>query len=102
MSCPACFSGGTTASHPTGTTTTLHGLQTYVAQPEEGVTPKGVIVFITDAFGWEFANNRVLCDHYAKRGGFLVYCPDFMAGKFVPTNSGLPFLESLGGKNLGG
>lgn len=80
MSCPACFSGGTTTSHPTGTTTTLHGLPTYVTQPDDGVTPKGIIVFIPDSFGWEFVNNRVLCDHYAKKGGFLVYCPDFMNG----------------------
>ncbi|KAF4628251.1 hypothetical protein G7Y89_g9897 [Cudoniella acicularis] len=81
MSCPDCFRGGITTSHPTGTETTIHGLPTYVASPDEGVTPKGIIVFITDAFGWKFVNNRVLSDHYAKKGGFLVYCPDFMDGK---------------------
>ncbi|CZR54685.1 related to dienelactone hydrolase family protein [Phialocephala subalpina] len=80
MSCPDCFRGGVTTSHPAGTTTTIHGLPTYVAQPPAGVTPKGLIVIITDAFGWEFPNNRVLSDHYAQRGGFLVYCPDFMNG----------------------
>jgi len=80
MACPDCFRGGITTSHPTGTETTIHGLSTYVAEPEDGVTPKGLIVIITDAFGWVFPNNRVLADHYAKRGGFLVYCPDFMNG----------------------
>ncbi|TVY27040.1 Hydrolase [Lachnellula hyalina] len=80
MSCPACFSGGVSKSHPTGTETSIHGLPTYVAQPADGVTPEGIIVFITDAFGWDFVNNRVLADHYAKRGGFLVYVPDFMNG----------------------
>jgi dienelactone hydrolase len=79
MSCPACFQGGVSASHPTGKETTVHGLATYVAEPEENATPKGIIVFITDAFGWDFVNNRVLCDHYAK-GEFLVYCPDLMNG----------------------
>jgi dienelactone hydrolase len=79
MSCPACFQGGVSTSHPTGKETTVHGLATYVAEPEENATPKGIIVFITDAFGWDFVNNRVLWDHYAK-GGFLVYCPDFMNG----------------------
>ena len=82
MSCPACFSGGVSKSHPTGTETSIHGLPTYVAQPADGVTPEGIIVFITDAFGWDFVNNRVLADHYAKRGGFLVYVPDFMNGLF--------------------
>ncbi|TVY33575.1 Protein AIM2, partial [Lachnellula cervina] len=80
MSCPACFRGGVSESHPTGTETIIHGLPTYVAQPADGVTPKGIIVYITDGFGWDFVNNRVLADHYAKRGGFLVYIPDFMNG----------------------
>lgn len=80
MSCPDCFRGGVSTSHPTGIETTIHGLPTYVAQPEDGVTPKGIIVIVTDAFGWDFVNNRVLSDHYAKKGGFLVYCPDFMNG----------------------
>lgn len=79
MSCPDCFNGHTHTQTPTGTVTTLHGIPTYVAQPEEGV-PKGVIVMVTDAFGWDFVNNRVLCDQYAKKGGFIVYCPDFMMG----------------------
>jgi dienelactone hydrolase len=78
--------GGVTKNHPKGTETTIHGLPTYVAQPDEGVTPKAIIVFLTDAFGWKFPNNRVLCDHYAKIGGFLVYCPDFMFGTFKPTD----------------
>jgi dienelactone hydrolase len=80
MSCPDCFRGGVSNNHPYGTETTIHGFRTYVAQPEDDITPKGIIVMITDAFGWDFVNNRVLCDHYAKKGGFLVYCPDFMNG----------------------
>lgn len=89
MSCPACFQGGLSTSHPTGTTTTIHSLQTYVAEPEHGTTPKGLIVFISDAFGWEFPSNRVLADHYAKKGGFLVYVPDFMNGQslFISNSS---------------
>lgn len=52
MSCPACFAGGVSASHPTGRDTTIHSLPTYISEPEKGVVPKGLIVFITDAFGW--------------------------------------------------
>jgi dienelactone hydrolase len=87
MSCPDCFRGGVSTQHPTGTETTLHGRATYVARPDEGVSPKGVIVYITDAFGWKFVNNRVLCDHYAKRGGYIVYCPDFMDGNAMDTSA---------------
>ncbi|CAG9983916.1 unnamed protein product [Clonostachys byssicola] len=79
MSCPDCFRGGIAESKPTGSEEVIHGRSTYVAKPEPGVTPKGLIVFITDAFGWKFVNNRVLSDCYAK-AGFLVYCPDFMDG----------------------
>ncbi|CAL3968503.1 hypothetical protein PZA11_004074 [Diplocarpon coronariae] len=78
--CADCFSGSLATGTPTGKTTTIHSIQTYVAYPEAGVTPKGVVVMITDAFGWGFVNNRLLCDAYAKKGEFLVYCPDFMHG----------------------
>jgi hypothetical protein len=47
-------------------------------------------VIITDAYGWDFVNNRILSDHYAKKGGFLVYCPDFMDGSFPK-----PFTSNL-------
>jgi dienelactone hydrolase len=67
--------------HPKGKEVTINGIRTYVAEPEAGRTPTGIIVIITDAFGWDFVNNRVLSDHYCK-GGFLVYCPDLMEGLF--------------------
>ncbi|KAH7118190.1 Alpha/Beta hydrolase protein, partial [Dactylonectria estremocensis] len=83
MSCPDCFRGAVSSTQTKGIETTIHGVPTYVAEPENEAIPKGIIVVITDAFGWKFANNRVLCDRYAKRGGFLVYCPDFMNGRSI-------------------
>jgi dienelactone hydrolase len=65
---------------PTGTETTIHGIRTYVAQPDEGQTKKGLIVFITDIFGWKMPNSRLLADRYAKKGGYIVYIPDFLRG----------------------
>lgn len=85
MSCPDCFSGDVTKKTPTGVETTIDGRPVYVASPAEGITPKAVIVFITDAFGWKFVNNRVLADRYAKEGQFLVYVPDFMNGAYSPS-----------------
>ena len=80
MSCPDCFTGHVHEGTPTGKTVTLHGLDTYVAEPAKGTKVKGVIVFIPDAFGWEFVNNRILADSYAKNGRYRVYLPDFMRG----------------------
>ncbi|MCJ1238274.1 hypothetical protein MMC14_006263 [Varicellaria rhodocarpa] len=77
MSCPDCFSGHVHAGTPTGKTTKLHGLDVYVAEPTESSTPpKGIIIIIPDAFGWEFVNNRILADHYADRGGTSSRCMD--------------------------
>jgi hypothetical protein len=58
----------------------IYSLSLDVARPPEGVTPKGIIVHIHDAFGWQFINNRLLSDSYAERGGYIVYMPDFMNG----------------------
>lgn len=77
--CTDCFSGSVHEGTPKGTITTIHGLETYVAEPADGVTPKGLVVFIPDAFGIGFKNNKLLCDKYAANG-FLVYLPDFMKG----------------------
>jgi len=97
MSCPDCFRGGKTLEHPKGREATVHGLQTYIATPPAGTTPKGVILFATDAFGWQFPNNRVLADHYASRGGYLVYVPDFMGGRAIPAH-GLELMDRVMGK----
>ncbi|KAJ1323401.1 carboxymethylenebutenolidase [Microdochium nivale] len=94
MACPDCFRGGVTTEHPKGAETKIHGLDTYVAEPPSGTTPKGIIVYITDAFGWRFPNNRVLADHYAQRGGYLVYVPDFMDGNAVPAR-GMQLMDSI-------
>ena len=76
--CPDCFRGTITKEIPNGKETVLHGLPTYVAESEGD--SKGIIVFISDAFGWKMPNNRVLADRYAEKGSYTVYLPDFMNG----------------------
>lgn len=79
--CRDCFTGTLHGdAEITGHTEQIHGLPTYVAQPEAGAKPKALIVIIPDGFGWELRNTRALADSYAKRGEFLVYLPDFMDG----------------------
>jgi hypothetical protein len=83
MSCPDCFRGSERIdATPTGKVTTLHGLPTYIAEPSEGRSAKGVIVIVPDAFGWEFVNNRLMVDEYARKGDFIVFLPDFMNGTY--------------------
>ncbi|RFU26228.1 hypothetical protein B7463_g10111, partial [Scytalidium lignicola] len=97
MSCPDCFSGQVREQVLTGKETTIHGLPTYVAQPAEGVKPKGVVVILTDIFGWKFVNNRGLADRYAKQGNFLVYLPDIMDAQDRPSSRCPPYNETKTG-----
>lgn len=91
MSCPDCFKGSERIdSTPTGKVTTLYGLPTYIAEPSEGRSAKGIVVIIPDAFGWEFVNNRLMVDEYARTGDFTVFLPDFMNGTYC-----LPNFKSL-------
>ena len=83
MPCKDCVSGTLHEGTPAGRVETIHNLATYVTEPPNGVTPKGIIVIIPDAFGWTLVNSRILADRYAERGGFTVYLPDFMDGYVV-------------------
>jgi dienelactone hydrolase len=80
MSCPDCYAGHAHDGTPTGQVVKLHGLDTYVAEPAEGRSARGIIVIIPDVFGWNFVNNRLLADHYASKGDYKVLLPDFMKG----------------------
>ncbi|KAI1494863.1 dienelactone hydrolase family protein [Biscogniauxia mediterranea] len=84
MSCPACFKGSVHDGKPTGITTKLHGLDTYVVEPASGNPPKGIVVIVSDGFGWDFVNIRLMADNYAKKKDYRVYVPDFMKGHAAP------------------
>jgi dienelactone hydrolase len=73
-----CATGSLHTGTPKGRIEKLHGLDCYIADAPNG-SAKGVIVIIPDAFGWEFPNNRILADDYAKNG-FQVLLPEFMDG----------------------
>ena len=79
--CRDCISGTLHTDKPTGYTTTIHGISTYITRPENGEQEKGLIIYITDLFGWELPNSRLLADKYAKKGGYAVYVPDFLRGQ---------------------
>lgn len=85
MSCPDCFRGHNHDGQPRGEAAVVHGLNTYVTEPSTPEAVRGIIVVIPDAFGWEFANARLLADRYADQGPYKVYLPDFMDGNAAPT-----------------
>jgi hypothetical protein len=81
LQCRDCVTGTLHTDVPTGIESTVHDIPTYIARPNEGQPENGLIIYITDIFGWEFPNNRLLADRYAKKGGYVVYIPDFLRGR---------------------
>lgn len=80
MSCPDCFRGNVHDGKPTGKEIKLHDFDVYVSEPGEGTEIKGFLIFIPDAFGWKFGNNRLLCDNFASKSSYRVLMPEFMNG----------------------
>jgi hypothetical protein len=86
-----CVKGELHAGTPVGREDRLYGLDCYISDPPGGEPPKGVVVILSDVFGWKLPNTRILADEYAKRGRFQVMIPDFFDG-----NTGLrvsPFVS---------
>ena len=69
---------------PAGVEEVVHNVPAYVAHPDPGVKPLGIVVILPDAFGWTLRNTRVLADAYAKRVPCTVYVPEFMNGIDTP------------------
>lgn len=88
MSCPDCFKGTIHEGTPRGKETKFNGRDTYVVEPSNDAPSsqavKGIVVILSDAFGWKFMNLRILADEIARKGGFRVYLPDFLDGKVAP------------------
>ncbi|KAH7129251.1 dienelactone hydrolase [Dactylonectria macrodidyma] len=88
MSCPDCFRGAAHDGKPSGVEETIGGIVTYVANPTSGATAcLSTIIFITDAFGFNLANSKLLADEYASRTGCRVLVPDIIPGGGVSVDS---------------
>ena len=87
MSCAECFKGVAHDGKPAGTEDKIHGLRTYIAHPLAGPTSPSTIIFVTDAFGFNLLNSKLLADEYAAKTGCRVLVPDVIPGGGVPLNS---------------
>lgn len=81
MACIDCTRGFVHSGTPHGEVVNLHGLETYATLSPERDSDNGIIVIISDAFGWKSPNTRILADQYASKGGYKVYVPNFMVGR---------------------
>ena len=85
MVCPQCAAGHLKeADALEGRVEALHGLPTYITEPTQDQSPKGMIVIVPDGLGWDLPNTRILADTYARRTGCRVYVPDLQAGHAIP------------------
>lgn len=94
MSCPDCFRGTIHEGTPKGKEETIHDVLTYVAAPETGTTSDSKIIFITDVFGFNLVNNKLLADKYAVDTGCLVLMPSVIPGGGAPL-SAIELFDSL-------
>jgi dienelactone hydrolase len=92
MSCSDCFKGVVRFGKPNGIEKTLHGVRTYVAGNPD--LQSSAIIFITDAFGFNLINSKLLADVYASKTQFTVLVPDIIPGGGVPIKS-LALMESM-------
>jgi dienelactone hydrolase len=89
-----CRRGALRTGTPTGKEITLAGRKSYFAAAANG-KPVGALVYITDAFGWDVPNARLLADTYAADGNLDVYIPNVLDNDAIPagafTNPSLKF-----------
>ncbi|KAI8722747.1 DLH domain-containing protein [Fusarium sp. LHS14.1] len=85
MPCANCYTGHDHPGPVYGREAKLHGHDVYIAEPQtKGVSQTGLIVILSDVFGWDTTNLRGVADRYAERTGCRVYLPDFMHGTSAP------------------
>ncbi|KAG8214444.1 hypothetical protein J3R82DRAFT_9467 [Butyriboletus roseoflavus] len=83
-----CWTGIKHTGTPEGRTEPLGGLETYISEPPANAASephKKVLLFLADAYGPLFINNKLLQDYFASQGtsfavGLIVLGPDYFFG----------------------
>lgn len=91
--CKECTEGYLWEGEPTGEEITVGNLPTYHAAPESEANEGAAILYLHDAFGWKFRNNRLQCDRLAKATGFDVYMPDLYDGTIIMKEADIMLIE---------
>jgi dienelactone hydrolase len=95
MSCPECFKGAIhDHAEPKGKIEMLYGYSSYVATPPPSSTSKSAILFLTDAFGLNLLNNKLMADRFAAETGCKVVVPDIIPGGGATVNA-INFMETV-------
>jgi len=83
-----CVTGFNHTGTPTGATTIIAGVNTYVSEPKvaQSGSEKKVILFFADIFSPVHLNNQLLQDYFAGRG-FTVLGPDYFFGDPVQNHT---------------
>lgn len=80
--CPDCFTGTIHTAKPVGHLETIHNVPTYITR---GSAPSNsTIIFLTDGFGFNLVNNKLLADQFAARTGLRVLMPNLLPNGGVP------------------
>ncbi|KZV89806.1 dienelactone hydrolase endo-1,3,1,4-beta-D-glucanase [Exidia glandulosa HHB12029] len=82
-----CFEAVIHEGNPTGTVELINGVDVYIALPEGEYPKDKAVLFLTDVFGMQLVNNKLLADAFAKNG-FQVYLPDYLNGDPYPADYG--------------
>jgi len=84
--CEHCIKGVTHEGEPTGKWEKINGIESYIATPESDYPKDKVLLFLTDVFGPQLVNSRLLADDFAKNG-FKTVVPDILHGDPIPADA---------------
>jgi len=84
--CEHCVRGVTHEGEPTGKWEEINGVKSYVATPSSDYPKDKVLLFLTDIFGPDLPNSRLLADDFASNG-FKTVVPDILNGDPVPPDA---------------
>lgn len=82
---PDFFSGSVHTAQPLGHLEILFDVETYVTRGT--ATSNSTIVFLTDDFGLNLVNNKLLADQYATKTGLRVLVPNLLPSGGLPLST---------------
>ncbi|KAG6832117.1 hypothetical protein H0H87_002630 [Tephrocybe sp. NHM501043] len=84
--CKDCVSGAIHEGTPEGKWELIGGVNSYVATPTGDYPKDKVVLFLTDVFGPQLINARLLADSFAKNG-FRTIVPDYLHDDPIPADA---------------